>query len=42
MTRAQRIALDHPCFLAGETMHDRFVSGAGRYSVIVTVNAGYE
>ena len=42
MTREQRVALEHVCYLAGETMHDRFVWGRGRFSVIVTVNAGYE
>jgi hypothetical protein len=45
MTPLQRTALDHPCYLAGETMHPRFdarlVIGTP-ISVKVTVNAGYE
>jgi len=44
MNRAQRIALDHHCRLATETMHPRFARliHGGLYSVIVTVNSGYE
>ncbi len=44
MTRAQRIALDHHCRLATETIHPRFVRlvRGGRFSVILTVNSGYE
>lgn len=44
MTTRQRTALDHPCYLAGETMHPRFEPrwvGRG-ISVKITVNAGYE
>lgn len=40
---AQEIAILHHCRLAGETMHPRFARVIGkRYSVIVTVNSGYE
>lgn len=42
MTRSQRFALDHPCFLAGETAHPQFRRGVWPVSVILTVNAGYE
>lgn len=44
MNRPQRIALDHHCRLATETMHPRFVRliRSGTYSVILTVNSGYE
>jgi hypothetical protein len=44
LTRPQRIALDHHCRLATETMHPRFarVIFGGRFSVILTVNSGYE
>jgi hypothetical protein len=45
MTRAQQIALAHPCYLAGETMHLRFgprLVGRNGVSVKLTVNAGYE
>ena len=44
MTRAQRIALAHHCRLATETVHPRFnhyVRG-GSFSVVLTVNSGYE
>lgn len=42
-TDSQKIALEHHCRLACETTHPRFarMSGLG-YSVIVTVNSGYE
>lgn len=45
MTRQQQIALAHPCYLAGETMHARFTPrpvGRLGVSVKLTVNAGYE
>ena len=46
MTRAQQTALDHPCYLSGETLHPRFVGlralTAMPVTVILTVNAGYE
>jgi hypothetical protein len=40
----RRIALRHHCRLAVETMHPRFrLLGPGAaYSVILTVNSGYE
>ena len=44
MNRSQRTALDYHCRLATETIHPRFVRlvrGAS-YSVILTVNSGYE
>ena len=43
MNEQQRIAIENPCRLAGETVHPRFkrVYRNG-LSVIVTVNYGYE
>jgi hypothetical protein len=44
MTPEQKLALAHPCYLAGETMHPRFdpEMATPNVSVKVTVNAGYE
>ena len=42
MTQQQSVALQHPCFLAGETVHPRFVRAEGHMSLLLTVNAGYE
>ena len=43
MDHRHKIALVHPCYLAGETMHPRYASFVGRWvSVVLTVNAGYE
>jgi hypothetical protein len=42
MTLSQRIALEHHCRLAGETVHPRFRTVTGRVSKILTVNSGYE
>lgn len=44
MNRAQRLALEHPCRLAVETLHPRFprLIRGGKYSVVLTVNSGYE
>lgn len=43
MTEAQRTALAHHCRLAGETVHERFISLlTGGYSLVLTVNTGYE
>ena len=42
MTPAQRIALQHPCYLAGQTVNPRFGYRVSRCSVVLTVNAGYE
>lgn len=44
MTNAQRTALTYHCRLATETMHPRFarLRPGGLFSVIVTVNSGYE
>lgn len=41
--RAARLALQHHCRLSIETIHPRFgrIDPAG-YSVILTVNSGYE
>jgi hypothetical protein len=39
---AQRIALLHPCYLAGETVHPRFGHRSGAWSLILTINTGYE
>jgi hypothetical protein len=42
MMPAQRIALANPCLLAAETMHPRFRSQHGAWSLVLTVNTGYE
>lgn len=39
---SQRIALAHHCRLAGETIHPRFIRAQGNYSIVLTVNSGYE
>lgn len=43
-TKEQEVALAHPCYLAGETVHPRFGSVKPRagLSMVLTVNAGYE
>jgi hypothetical protein len=44
MNKAQRTALDFHCRLACETSHPRFARliRGGCYSVVLTVNTGYE
>jgi hypothetical protein len=42
MNRHQQIALDHPCRLAVETAHPRFGFVRSGYTVVLTVNSGYE
>jgi len=43
MNPAQTIALRHPCYLAGETLHPRFRHRiTSQMSLVLTVNAGYE
>jgi hypothetical protein len=42
MTPAQLIAITHPCFLGGETIHERYRHLSGRWSLILTVNCGHE
>ncbi len=44
LTQAQQTALDHHCRLATETGHPRFfrLIREGLYSVVLTVNSGYE
>jgi hypothetical protein len=44
MNKHQRTALDFHCRLATETLHPRFarLTGGSRFSVLVTVNSGYE
>lgn len=46
VNEVQSLALAHPCYLAGETLHPRFeptiAPGNPAISVKVTVNAGYE
>lgn len=39
-----KIALEHHCRLAAETVHPRFAAlhFGGAYSTILTVNSGYE
>lgn len=40
----QKVAYDFRCYLAGETVHPRFTSvlPGKRYSLVLTVNTGYE
>jgi len=42
MTDQQLLAMRFPCFLAAECIHPRYRISHTNYSVIVTVNAGYE
>jgi hypothetical protein len=42
MTPAQRIALEHVCLLACETIHPRFTDHGPLSTVRVIVAAGYE
>ena len=42
MNTAQRIALAHPCHLAAETVHPRYGLRVGSWSLVLTVNTGYE
>lgn len=42
MTPAQRIAITHPCYLAVETAHPRYGQRTGTWSLVLTVNSGYE
>lgn len=42
MKKPHRVAIEHHCRLACETTHPRFIRDLGPYSVIVTVNSGYE
>jgi hypothetical protein len=44
MTPEQRTALLHPCRLALETLHPRFITPwpARGVSALLTVNSGYE
>jgi hypothetical protein len=42
VTRQQKIALDHHCRLAGETVHPRFGTAGPLFSIVLTVNSGYE
>jgi hypothetical protein len=43
MNEQQKTAMEHPCFLASETAHPRYMRvEKGRCSTIVTINAGYE
>ena len=42
MNTAQQIALKHPCYLAAETLHPRFRNRSGAWSLILTINTGYE
>jgi hypothetical protein len=40
----RKVALRHHCRLAIETLHPRFgwLASGGAYSVVLTVNSGYE
>lgn len=42
MTPQQQTALRFPCLLGGETFHPRFRTVVGAWSLVLTVNTGYE
>lgn len=42
MTSQQRTAIENHCRLAAETINLRFASANALYSVVLTVNSGYE
>lgn len=42
LTEWQHTALRHPCYLAEETVRQRFCHVALKGTVIVTVDSGYE
>lgn len=44
MNEHQQMALDHPCRLAIETVHPRFVrlNHAAGVSIVLTINSGYQ
>lgn len=42
MTPAQATAIQHHCRFAFETTHPRFAHLRPRYSLVLTVNSGYE
>ncbi len=42
MNRHARTALEHHCRLASETIHPRFARIDRLYSIVLTVNSGYE
>lgn len=42
MTPAQATALRRHCRLASETAHPRFAYARGVYTLVLTVNSGYE
>lgn len=42
VTRQQKIALKFHCRLAGECVHPRFATRFPLYSLVLTVNSGYE
>lgn len=42
MTEAQKAAIEHHCRLGCETVNPRFLRRFRLYTVILTVNSGYE
>jgi hypothetical protein len=42
MTREQRVAIQKHCRLAGETAHPQFAHAKDGYSIVLSVNSGYE
>jgi len=42
MNKQQKIALQHYCRLDVETLYPRFRIMQSKYSIILTVNAGFE
>ena len=42
MLGRQALALRNHCRLAVETTHPRFAVDHGKYSIVLTVNSGYE
>lgn len=44
MNGPQRVAWEHRCYLAGETVHPRYgrLLRGGMWSLVLTINTGYE
>lgn len=42
MTPQQTIAFTHPCHLAAQTVHPMYGTRSGAWSLVLTINTGYE
>lgn len=42
IAKAQAVAVDRHCRLAGETIHPRYRHRGLGYTIVLTVNSGYE